>query len=83
MNLDHAAFESPHVADVFQIMREDHHAEGTSRLVFAKIEIPNSFDANLHPHHFTADTLRFPHMLAGFANWDAVGSADAGCNEQE
>jgi len=76
MNLDDAACEATHIADVFKIMWEDHHGKRAGRLVFAEVHEVHSFRADLHPYNFPNDAFGLTDVLASLTNGKTVGSRE-------
>src|SRR5580658_851227 len=83
VNLDGAAREAAHVADIFQAGREDHDREGAGHLLFAEVEEVNSFRADFNAQHLSGYAFGLADMLTGFVYGDAIGGVESWCGEQE
>jgi len=73
VNFDGAAGESAHVPDIFQVVGKDDYGKRTGHLIFAEVEEVNAVLPGLYPQHLTGHAARFPDMLAGLRDRDAIG----------
>ena len=75
VNFYGAAGQAAHVADVFQVVGEDHDGERTSHLVFAEVQEMNAARADFDAHNLPGHTCVFADMPAGFGDGNAIGGA--------
>lgn len=83
VNFNGAAGQAAHVADILQIVGEDHDGEGACHLIFAEIEEVNAGRVDFDAQDFAGHALGFAHVLASFADGDAVGSEDQRCRQKK
>jgi hypothetical protein len=77
-NLDHFARKLAHVADVLQIVGEDHHGKTAETVVLAEIEIMRPFAPSFNPHYFAGDALGLPNVLVGLVEGNAASKGESG-----
>ena len=87
LDFNHSTLELLNVADLFEVVRENDHGEGTSLVVLAEGEEREAVGAIRHVEDGAADTLGCADMLARFGEGDAVmlgriarGANPADCN---
>src|SRR4029077_14502044 len=87
LDFNHSTFELLNVADLFQVVRENDHSEGTSLVVLAEGEEREAVGAIRYAENGSADALGGANMLARFGEGDAVmfgriarGANPAHCN---
>jgi hypothetical protein len=73
VNLDDAAFQAAHVANIFKIRGENNHRERTRRWLFAEADEVDSLCSGLHVEDSTRNAFGFADVLGSFANGEAVG----------
>jgi hypothetical protein len=77
-NLDDAAFQAAHVANIFEIRRENNQRERTRRLLFAEADEVDSFCSGLHVQDFTVMHLVSPTCWAA-GEWRGSRRLIAAC----
>jgi len=78
-----AAFQTAHVAHVFQVVGEDHDRERAGHLIFAKIKEVDSFAAYGNAMYFAGHTLGLTDVLAGSLDGEAVGDGESGIHTED
>ena len=78
MNFNRATRQPPHIAYVFQVVRENHDRERARYLIFAEIEEVNARTTHFHPQHFSGYATGFADMLTGFSYGNAIGCGAEG-----
>ncbi len=75
-NFDGAAREPAYVADILQIVGEDHDRERARHLIFTEIEEVDTLDSDFHSNYFSCHAFRFADVLSGFVDGYAVGGGE-------
>src|SRR5947208_2786913 len=70
-DLHHLAGKLPHIANLFQIIREHDNRERTKPVIFAKIQKSHSPLALFYPNHFSGHALGFAQMIPRLIKRDA------------
>lgn len=82
VDFDGAAFQAADVADVFEVVREDHDGEGAGRLIFAEVDVVDT-RSGFYVEYLAGDTLDFADVMAGFVDGDAVGGGEKRRGEKQ
>ncbi len=83
VDFDNVALEAAHIADIFQIGREDHDGEWAGSLLGAEVDEVDATGSGLNVGDFAGDALGFAYVLRGLVDGQAVGSEDGGRGEEQ
>lgn len=83
LDFDQVSRKPAHIADIFQIAREDHDGKWAGHLVFTKVEEVNPLRSDFNLQNSSADACGFAYVSAGFMDRDAVGSHSSARGEQD
>jgi len=73
VNFHHSALQLPHIADAFQITRENYGREGAQPVIFTEIEVVHSSHALFDAHNSADYSACLTHVLPGLVKGDALG----------
>ncbi len=82
MNLDDLPLETPDIAYILKVSREDHDGKWASHLIRAEIHKVHAFRADFHPQDFTGYALGLSDVAARLADGDAV-RGECRCRKHE
>jgi len=78
VDFDDAACQTPHIANIFQIVRENHDRERARHLIFAEVEKVNACGTHSNAQDFAGHAPGFADMLTGFSYGNAIGCGAEG-----
>ena len=80
---DGAPGETADIADIFQVVGENHDRERTGHGIFTEVQEMNAFVSDVDTDNLPGYAFRFANVLAGFVDRDAAGCGRRAGNEQD